>query len=101
MNRALADPGRAEILQATGIFEDGWCEPVVRFSALARAPLATLQFTLWLKPESDQKCSPVRVFVNTSERLATEVPFDVPTIARVACPAGEGETLAVEIRCDN
>lgn len=101
MNPALSQSGEAEFVQVSGLFEDGWCEPAFSCKARAVAPITTCQFTVWLKPELEKVGSRARVTINGNERMSCTLPYDMPTVVQVACRAAAGETVSVELSCDN
>lgn len=100
MNPALSQSG-AEVVQVTGLFEDGWCEPVFSCSVRAKERITSCQFTVWLKPELERMGCNARVTVNGNDGMPCTLPYDLQTVVQVACKANPGDVVSVQLSCDN
>lgn len=91
----------AEIIDFSGLYEDGWCEPVLRCTLRVLKDSTRCQLGVWLKPELERVTGNFSVSVNGRHSFQCRVPHDVSTIVQVACPASAGDTVVLDISCDN
>lgn len=101
MNPALSGGGAVEFVEVSGLFEDGWCEPVFSCNARATEQLTRCQLTVWLKPELERLGCAVRISVNGNDTMSCTLPYDLPTVVQVACKGAAGDVVSIQVSCDN
>jgi hypothetical protein len=90
----------AEVLECSGAYDDGWCEPVLQCKVRVSQATKRCQLGFWLKPELNRESSNFTIAVNGQKQFHCAVPYDVETVVQVACPAAPGETLTIDVSCD-
>jgi hypothetical protein len=90
----------AEILDSSGAYDDGWCEPALQCKVRVPQAVKRCQFGLWLKPQLNRSNSNFTIAINGRKSFHCAVPYDVDTMVQVACGAIAGETVTIGVSCD-
>jgi hypothetical protein len=89
------------IERASGVFGDGWCEPVVRLRAVAARTVTVCRFDVWLKAEDDRETSRLTARFGDGDAFTFEIPHDRPITIAAACRAAPDDVIDAMLECDN
>jgi hypothetical protein len=91
----------AGVLETTGHSEDGWCEPSVNVTVVARAEVAICQLEVWLMPEPQRTTSILSIRFGDEDGTSFEIPHGVITVVQGACRGVAGDVIGGVLECDN
>lgn len=86
------------VAEADGLYDDGWCCPVVRLRLIAKGDFSELRVGVWMKPEAAEKDR--TVFTLASDRNPAKVqvvPFNAPVEIAIPIIISDGEALDLRI----
>lgn len=91
----------AEVIDFTGLYDDGWAEGTFHSKFRAAKTLRRCQIGVWLKPELNNARSNFTVSINGREALNCVLPHDMRSVLQVACAIPAGGVVTLALNCDN